>query len=161
MKIIQLTQGFSTIVDDEDFDRLSQFRWHAHRGGNGGIYAERSGPRGALSRSIRMHREIAITPSGLETDHKNGNTLDNRRENLRLATGIQNQRNSKKHSGGRSQFKGVSAERKRWRARLTLEGGTVNLGIFTVEREAALAYDAAARKYFGDFARTNYGPGSE
>lgn len=92
-----------------------------------------------------------------EVDHINGDTLDNRRCNLRLCRRIQNARNVKKKSGS-SQYKGVTWLRwcERWMARITVNYRQIILGYFTDETKAAKAYDEAARKHFGEFAKTNF-----
>jgi hypothetical protein len=89
-------------------------------------------------------------------DHINGNGLDNRDENLRLATNSQNQMNSRKRSGTSSRYKGVSLQRKRWRAQIKLDGKLIYLGMFDTEEQAAMAYDYAAIELFGEFSRINF-----
>ncbi len=102
-----------------------------------------------------MHREVL--PGVDEVDHINGNKLDNQRENLRAVTRAQNLMNQKKMPGHLSKFKGVSLARRtnKWRAYISLSGQFTALGIYPTEEEAAHAYDAAAEKYFGAYAKTN------
>jgi len=104
-----------------------------------------------------MHRFLMQPPPGMQIDHINGDGLDNRRCNLRLATNTQNRRNGKAHSDGTSRFKGVCWDkfRGRWRADITFENRSIHLGRFHSETDAAIAYDAAARDLFGEFARLN------
>jgi len=92
MKKIKLSQGKVTLVDDEDFDLLSKYRWHYHTGCRC-EYARRSTWKDGKVGTIYMHQMIINTPPGLETDHINGNKLDNRRENLRICTTRENQHN--------------------------------------------------------------------
>src|ERR1700724_898569 len=105
MKEIRLTQGKTVLVDDEDFKYLSRWRWHAAYHG-GGFYARRSyvGSDGK-TKKVHMSRFILDAPKGMHVDHKNGNTLDNRKENLRIVTVAENNRNRKPYC--KSGFKGV------------------------------------------------------
>lgn len=137
------------LVDDEDFDRVNAMAWQ-YQGGGG--YAFRS------DTGLGMHRFILDAPSGVEVDHRNGDPLDNRRENLRLATTSQNQMNARKCSTPTSSiYKGVHWEpdRSKWGARIKADGKYLRLGRFNDEAEAALAYNAAAILHFGEFARLN------
>jgi hypothetical protein len=151
-------KGRVALVDDEDFETVSAVLWQA--------LAVPSGIRYAIRRSTRpgepwlyMHRLILGLAAGSadEVDHVNGDGLDNRRSNLRVATHAQNQYNQKPR-GGTSAFKGVAFDRQtgRWRAKIVLRGRTIHLGRFEDERDAAAAYDVAARDLFGRFARTNF-----
>lgn len=158
MREIPLTRGLVAIVDDEDFDWLSQWKWHAHSTGNG-VYAARNtsvAERAAgLGRTVYMHRAICRPPVGLVTDHVNCDRLDNRRQNLRHATPRQNTWNSAMK--GAVAFYGVRlcAQTKRFAARIKTPSGVKWLGRFDTPEEAARAYDAAARER-GAFARLNF-----
>ena len=108
----------------------------------------------------RLHRlayyyVTGIDPAENEVDHKNGNSLDNRFNNLRLATDSQNSRNQKKSKDNTSGFKGVSWDKqhKKWRARIGVNNKTINLGYYTNKFYAALVYARAAKKYFGEWRR--------
>lgn len=153
MKEIPLTKGAVAIVDDDMFDYLSQFNWFLHPAG----YAVRNICRNGKKTKIRMHREIIGTPDGMETDHINNNRLDNRRENLRICTHSQNRMNSSLQSNSTSGYKGVSYFKpaKLWKAELMLNNKHVLCKYFHSPEDAARAYNEAAKKYFGEFAKLN------
>ena len=152
---IPLTQGRITLVDDDDFERVSQFRWRAYRNRDT-FYAIRSikKPDG---RWTTQHLHTFIT-GYIQTDHWNGDGLDNRRSNLRIATDNDNRRNSKLFQNNTSGYKGVSWDKGRrlWRVQVSVNGTTRYVGRYDDIIEAARAYDEAARKWYGEFARTNF-----
>jgi len=156
MKEIPLTQGKTAIVDDDMYDELSKYKWSASFL-HGNWYAKRNIRVGGKRLTVRMHSVIIDIPSGLLPDHKNGNGLDNRRENLRACTKTENQRNQRK-TRGTSVFKGVhwKEERGNWIAQIQVNHKNFHLGCFTSEIAAALAYDEAAKLHFGEFAKTNF-----
>lgn len=144
------------MVDDCDFERISQFKWSVD-GKQPYLYARTHIPLGNGKRSHpSMHRMVMNAPRGLDVDHINHNTLDNRRTNLRLATRSQTNQNN---LGGYavSGYKGVFFEKERncWRAHITLKEKTKYLGRFATVIEGAIAYNNAAKKYFGEFACLN------
>ena len=155
---IGLTDGKFAVVDEEDYYRLGNFGWCA-RTSFGKTYAIRfvdMPKRGAVM--ISMHREIMNHPKGLLVDHRNRNTLDNRKENLRLATHSQNSFNRQKtKSKTSSQYMGVSFDKRRglWVVKINHNNKSIWLGRFNSEIDAAKAYDEAAKKYHGEFARLN------
>ena len=152
MKEIQLTQGKTALVDDEDYEYLSQWKWTANFS-KGKFYARRHlGNRKYLS----MHKDLIL--SDLDVDHIDGDSLNNQKYNLRTCTHLQNMQNGKIKSNNTSGYKGVNWYKKyeMWVARITVNKNRICLGYFNDVKDAARAYDAAARQYFGDFARTNF-----
>ena len=147
-KLIPLTQGRFAIVDAEDYEWLSKWKWSYGYGGYAG--------RGIQYGVIYMHRLILGTPAGSHTDHINGNGLDNRKSNLRICTHHENMRNRSKQKGS-SKYKGVYWERKRekWIAQIKINNKNIHLGSFKKEYDASVAYDLAAIKYHGIFAKVN------
>lgn len=149
-KIIPLTRGWVAWVDNDLYETLASRTWYAMISGNDRAYAARRG-------AELMHRTITRAPSGMDVDHREwpGMVVDNRRENLREATRRDNLRAGRKRSAPTSsRYKGVCFSRNRWVAGINL-GKRKHLGCFPTELEAALAYDAAARHHFGEFARLN------
>ena len=158
MKKIPLTQGKFAIVDDADFEWLSQWKWCA-RPDRRNWYAMRRVWKNGKSVTIWMHRQILNTPPGKETDHINSDGLDNRRCNLRMCTTSQNSGNARKcHKPTTSKYKGVYWNRiaYKWHVQIGQKGKRVHLGYFDSEIEAAQVYDRAALKYFGEFANINF-----
>jgi hypothetical protein len=163
MKEIPLTRGKVALVDDCDYDQLKGHNWAA--------VFETITPRWSAVRNdhhyvgdphytVKMHREIlGIRDRRIHVDHINGDGLDNRRENLRTCTNAQNNMNSRKRRNARtSQYKGVHwrAKEKKWCVQLQVNHHKVYYGRFKDELEAGRAYDVAARKFFGKFARLNF-----
>lgn len=158
MKEIPLTQGMTAIVDDEDYETLMQWKWRYYNLPTGKMgYAIRGMRKGRKTATILMHRIILNTPHGYVTDHINGNSLDNQKENLRVATKAQNHYNASKHRHNTSGFKGVywCKDRHSWRAQITANRKQIQLGRFKNKFEAVITYNAAATKLHGEFARLN------
>jgi len=146
--IIYLTKGFYTLVDNEDYSFLNQYKWYYKNG-----YAARHNP-DKSPKHILMHKQILNQSNFI--DHINGNKLDNRKSNLRVATKSQNAANSRKRKGS-SKFKGVywDKSKNKWKAAIGFKNKRITIGRFSSELEAAKAYNKAAIEYFGEFARLN------
>lgn len=153
---IRLTKGLTAIVDDSDYQWLSQWKWCAFAQGRDKFRAVRGARENGRYKSVLMHRAIMQPSPGMTVDHINGNPLDNRRENLRVCEHGLNLLNRRANLTGRktSRFKGVYWQKDigRWRARFREQ----YLGTFTCEVVAAEAYDRAARAHNPDFARLNF-----
>lgn len=157
VKKIPLTRGYFAIVDDDDYDFLMQWKW-SYRDG----YAKRS-EHVSLGNGLRkqvpipMHGVILLASDGLVPDHKNGNGLDNRKDNLRPATQQQNMWNRKPVTGSTSKYKGVSwrAKSSYWIANIKINDKQKHLGCFANEDDAARAYNDAAKELHGEFAKLN------
>lgn len=157
---ITLSNGETTLVSPEDYTRFCRFRWHKHSKG----YAVRYMRFSNGTRLLYMHRLVAGVSGSwgkyYVADHANGDRLDNRRENVRVATVAQNSRNRRPKEDCTSAYKGVwhepqSSRSKPWRASITFEGVKYNLGNHASEKEAARAYDRAALELFAQYARLN------
>lgn len=158
--LISLSRGLYTMIDEEDFDRVSAYTWHAS-GRYGGFYASRTYQQDSRKISVYLHRFLMDAQPGQEVDHINGDRLDNRRTaNLRICTHGQNMANAKGRDYGRSAYKGVSpvTQTGRWAAFIGGHASHEYVGTFNTDVEAAEAYDLAARARYGAFARTNFPP---
>lgn len=157
MKEIHVTRGWVTLVDDDVYEELSKHEWYAMKTGH-------VCRRDALAPGrpvILMHRVImGVTDPDVEVDHRFGNPLNNQRYNLRVCVHRQNSRNGAMRKNNTSGFKGVSFNKRRqkWVAKIKFNYVTINLGYFTDRIAAAIAYNEAAIKYHGAFARLNVIP---
>jgi hypothetical protein len=151
MKEIPLTRGYVTLVDDEDYEYLSQFSWHVNvcKKNN---YAVKQPT--IDNKYNKMHRLLlGLTDPLIKVDHRDGDGLNNQRYNIRPATNQQNVQNSR-----RGDIKGVcwNAPTKSWRAYVYANGKQIHLGLYNDRIEAALRYDEAAKVYHGEFAKLNF-----
>jgi hypothetical protein len=158
-KAIPLTRDKFAIVDEADYGWLNQWKWcYAYGGYVGRSQYLGGGRENAVTKTILMHRLIMNAPLFLHVDHVNRNTLDNRRENMRLVTNSQNMMNRIANVNfASSQYKGVSwhKTKQKWGVVIVKDKIRYNLGHFDDESKAALAYNAAAIKLFGPYARLN------
>jgi hypothetical protein len=150
-RYIPLTRGLWAIVDEADYERLSQYHWIASPSGGGKIYARRNTKHG----TILMHREITNAPPGMCVDHWDRNTLNNHLDNLRVCRPDQNGHN-KPPRGRRSKFKGVYPRGDKWYALVKHKGKLYYLGTFDREIDAAQARDRKALELEGEFAYLNF-----
>ncbi len=152
MKELPLTQGKVALIDDEDYERACRLKWRARRDKKT-WYAE-TGP--IDEQLVFLHNFILQTPPGYEGEHRDGNGLDNRRKNLRIATRSQNCMNRKGWS--MHGYKGVYkiSTGVKYGARLQINKKMIQIGCFYSPEEAARAYDVAALRYHGEFARLNF-----
>lgn|SRR3990167_2229620 len=154
MKKIPLSRGHFAIVDDEDYEWLNQWKWYKSPAG----YAVRNNARiNGKQKAVFMHKVILNVPNNLQGDHINHNTLDNRRENLRIATHSQNMMNRKMQINNTSGFRGVGWKKRdnRWAAYIKVNQKFIHLGHFKEKNEAVKVRDQAALKYHGSFASLN------
>jgi hypothetical protein len=168
---IKLTKGLVAIVPDNVFEHLNAWNWHAGKYGRT-FYAIRNSPRKNKKRkTILMHRIIweLLHPEYIGTkyqlDHVDGVGFNNLENNLRVASVIENQRNKIKPNNCSSKYKGIhwNKEKGKWQAQIRAgelcQNGKhkqIHLGYFCSEIEAAEAYNQAAIKYFGEFAKLNF-----
>jgi len=152
-RTITLTQGQFAIVDAADFDWLTRWKWHAYwNHKTQSFYAKRSVYRsGKKPLTIYMHRFIIGIDSGVQVDHRDHATLNNRRTNLRPATRSQQKQNKRIQRNNKSGFKGVRARNRKWNARIWTSGRSVSLGYYATPEEASAAYITAAKALHEDF----------
>jgi hypothetical protein len=151
MKQIPLTQGKFALVDDEDYEFLNKWKWCLSHGYPSKAIKKEDGRKSCLL----MHRLIMQAPDGVMVDHKNGCRFDNRKENLRLCSGTENQRNQRLRKTNSSGYKGVSFHKstRKWMARIRVNKVQIYIGNFNSPEEAYLAYCEKAKELFGEFAR--------
>lgn len=158
MKKIELTKGQYAKVDDDDYEWLSKYKWYFSNG-----YATRyNGRINDKQNMVRMHREILSINGhvidGKVIDHKDGDGLNNTKDNLRVCTQSQNAMNKENPSNNTSGYKGVSFSKltNNWEAYITVRGKKLGLGYYNTPEEAAVAYDLAALDYYKEFAIVNF-----
>jgi hypothetical protein len=153
MKKISLTQNKVSLVDDEDYEYLMQWKWCAIKSRNTFYVVN-----GHSSKTIIMHRVIMNVGNGILIDHKDGDGLNNQKHNLRICSVAENARNCKKRSHNTSGYKGVYSDKtyNKHHAYIRVNGKKIYLGQFNSKIDAAKAYDSAAIEFFGEFAKTNF-----
>lgn len=158
-KRIPLTRGKFAVIDDEDFERVSKFKWsYTNKKPARSGYA--TGNAGQRTKQ-QLARFILRAPKNVEVDHINHNGLDNRKKNLRLVTRSQNKFNLKKYTNNTTGYKGVFRDRrtppltKEFLAKISVYKKQINLGRYKTAKEAAAVYNEAALKYHGEYACLN------
>jgi hypothetical protein len=151
--IIELTKGYSTVVDDDVSAEILQKKYCAIICGGNKVYAVTN----IKGKTKALHRIITNAPKGMVVDHINGDTLDNRKENLRLCLHKENVRNQKLHPDKLQKYKGVDLMklRNKYRARIVKDYKNIHIGLFDTPEEAAFAYNEKAKELFGEFAYLN------
>lgn len=144
--------GLFALVDDEDYELLSQWKWHLSTGG----YAYTHVFIGKYKKAS-MHSMIKDIKKPFITDHRDRNKLNNQKHNLRQSTSLENSRNKKSYNGSLSKYKGVcwNKRRKVWQSNIRVNKKLLFLGDFKNEIDAAKSYNISAIKYFGEFAFLN------
>lgn len=156
MKTIPLSQGKIALVDDADYEAVSAFKWYANKIGRR-FYAARHFRREGKRSTQGLHQ--FLLPGVPRIDHRDGDGLNNQRDNLRPATTAQNAQGfRRKCIRTSSVYRGVSwhSARKKWRAGINVNGKRINLGDFALEADAARAYDTAAKQHFKDWSHLNF-----
>ena len=157
---IPLTRGYEAVIDASDIHLVDGVHWHAcpdfRRDGTiRAVYAIRTDRTSPKPRSVSLHRVIAGTPPGFETDHIDGDGLNNRKANLRIATNVHNQHNQRLQSNNSSGVKGVSWHKatNKWAAHIGIARRRKHLGLFSNLDDAAAAYARASAELHGEFGR--------
>lgn len=159
-KVIELngSAGLTTTIDEEDWEKIKDYKWYSkliprYRG----KYHAMAGATNEYGRptTVSLHRIIMDAPKGKQVDHINGDSLDNRKENLRICTPSQNRANQRAPSRNKHGYMGVAKIGPSYYGRVTCRGKTHNMGPYETAKEAARAYDRKKLEKFGAFAKTN------
>jgi hypothetical protein len=146
-------KGYDVLVDDDIAPMILARKWHVSRRKNRVYFASTVYTKDGKSYEIRLHRLLACAVDGLSVDHKNGNTLDNRRENLRVCTNAENTRNQPDRRRSKAGYRGVVQAGDRFKAKIMHEGKNIHIGYFNTAEEASQAYERKAKELFGEFYR--------
>jgi hypothetical protein len=148
--IVRFRNGISTVLDTADIPVFLAYRWNVYRYGKGWYVTT-----GMDNKTAYLHRFLLGNPEGMQVDHRNRNTLDNRRSNLRVCTPLQQSANTRPKRDGK-RFKGISRNHLQWRAYICRDRKFYTIGNFATPEEAARAYDRVAWEWFGEFAYLNF-----
>ena len=156
-KLIHLTRGYVAVVDDDWYEMVSLVKWTAMVSPKGQVYAFRYPQTSRRRRCEFMHKVILGIREGQLGDHTNGNTLDNRECNLRIATPEENSRNACAKRSKAGKYRGAMwcKRSNRWLVRVPINGRIKQLGSYGTEEEAAARYNEFALAAYGEFARIN------
>jgi hypothetical protein len=151
---------FNYIIDDEDCDKIKDYTWQVRKNHNYNVFyiGSKIKQKNNIYKNIELSRLITGAKCTELVDHKNGDTLDNTKSNLRVCSRAENNRNSnKRKDGNTSNYKGVcwKARNNKFVSQINFNNKKIHLGYFETEDQAAIAYNMAAIKYFGEFARPN------
>jgi hypothetical protein len=148
--------GYDVLIDDEDFEKVNVHNWCIFHSRGRTPYVIKQILKNGKRHRVFLHRMVIGAPEGKEIDHVNGNTLDNRKMNLRICDHAENVKNCKKNKKNTSGFKGVYFLKKnmKYRALIKNNGKRIHLGLFDTPEEAHKAYCDASKKYHGEFGRT-------
>jgi hypothetical protein len=157
---VVLTKGQRALIDREDLPLVQGRFWYVKGDPDRTHYAMTTVRTKAGWEALSMHRLLLNVLPGFQVDHRNGNGLDNRRFNIRIATVVDNARNTRIHRDNKVGFKGVHFDKRngKFRAHIGLNGRSRYIGSYKTAENAAKAYDEAAIEYFGEFARLNFPP---
>jgi len=156
-------KGYKVLIDDEDYERMRKHGWCVRVMSQHMIYFRSNISGFGKGRISMLHRFIVgcVPNDGKTVDHINGNTLDNRKCNLRICTQHENSRNQRIRKNNTTGYKGVRIRRQythTWDAYIMVDNKQISLGVWDNIEDAAHAYDIAALYYFGEFARLNFSP---
>jgi hypothetical protein len=151
-KQIHLTKGQVALIDAADYDQLIQLHWLYSPHG----YAMRTMTKNKRRYFIQMHSEIMNAQPGELVDHIDRDRLNNTRANLRIVDRRQNMWNRNPNKRSAIAYKGVSKHIRGWHARIRVYGQRIHLGYFDDPKMAAQVYDAAALRFFGEYAHINF-----
>jgi hypothetical protein len=153
---VPLTKGYEAVIDAADVSLVDGRNWQAFVSSST-VYAASKDHSNGKRKSVLMHRVIMGDPERFHVDHRDGNGLHNRRENLRHATRAQNNRNKRTPQNNTSGFKGVYWHKiaRKWRAKIAFNGRSKHIGLYDTVEDAHAAYREASVKYHGEFGRTD------
>lgn len=151
MKLIELTQGKFAVVDDEDYEYISMFKWHLSYSGY--VASSVYNPETKRSKHLLMHRFLTPCPKGKQVDHIDGDRLNNCRDNLRICTLAENRSNSGRYTTNTSGHRGIQwrSDKKKWRARIFHDKKEYFLGYFADKDKAVEVWRRVAKLLYGEF----------